>query len=163
MSNDAIRIHQPDASVSEEALARAEEMIEQEEGIQNRHAGWLLGLVGTVAVVMSLFHLYTAYAIVRPEHLRATHVAFVLFLAFLVFPVAKRYRHRLMWWDVAFALLSLACIGWMIAGGDDFTDRNISPTRWDEVFGVALIFLVVEATRRTSGWVMPIVIGFFIL
>ena len=97
MSNDAIRIHQPDASVSEEALARAEEMIEQEEGVQNRHAGWLLGLVATVAVVMSLFHLYTAYAIVRPEYLRATHVAFVLFLSFLVFPVAKRFRHRVMW------------------------------------------------------------------
>src|SRR5699024_3223045 len=61
-----------------------------------------------------------------------------------------------------FALLSLACIAWMIWGGDDFTDRNISPTRWDEVFGVALIFLVIEATRRTSGWVMPVVILGFI-
>ena len=50
---------------------------------------------------MSLFHLYTAYAIVRPEHLRATHVAFVLFLTFLIFPVARRFRHRVMWWDWA--------------------------------------------------------------
>jgi TRAP transporter 4TM/12TM fusion protein len=31
------------------------------------------------------------------------------------------------------------------------------------VFGVALMILVVEATRRTSGWIMPIVIGFFVV
>ena len=101
MSEDRPHLHQPAAEVSEEALARAEEMIEREEGVQNRLAGWLAALVATVAVVMSLFHLYTAYAIVRPEHLRAIHVAFVLFLTFLVFPVARRFRHRVMWWDWA--------------------------------------------------------------
>ncbi len=55
-------------------------MIEREEGVHNKLTGWLAAFVTTVAVVMSLFHLYTAYAIVRPEHLRAIHVAFVLFL-----------------------------------------------------------------------------------
>ena len=70
MSHEAVRIHQPAAEVSQEALARAEEMIEREEGVHNRHAGWLAALVGATAVAMSLFHLYTAYYIVRPEHLR---------------------------------------------------------------------------------------------
>ncbi len=81
----------------------------------------------------------------------------------MIFPVAKRFRHRLMWFDVLLALLSLAVIGWMILSGDAFTDRNTSPETWDMVFGVALILLVIEATRRTSGWIMPIVIGFFIV
>ena len=90
MSEDVTRLHQPAAEVSQEALARAEEMIEREEGVQNKHTGWLAAFVTAVAVVMSLFHLYTAYAIVRPEHLRAIHLAFVLFLSFLIFPVAKR-------------------------------------------------------------------------
>src|SRR5690349_9852841 len=98
MSDEIVRIHQPAAEVSEEALARAEEMIEREEGVQNKLSGWLGGLVATVAVVMSLFHMYTAYYIVRPEYLRSTHLAFVLFLCFLVFPVARRFRHRVMWW-----------------------------------------------------------------
>ncbi|MGZ5652033.1 MAG: TRAP transporter permease, partial [Usitatibacter sp.] len=47
--------------------------------------------------------------------------------------------------------------------GDDFTDRNTNPTTWDEIFGIALIALVIEATRRTTGWVMPIVIGGFLI
>src|SRR6185503_17447941 len=108
MSQDTLQIHKPAAEVSQEALARAEEMIEREEGAQNRLVGGLAALVAVVAVVMSLFHLYTAYAIVRPEHLRATHVAFVLFLSFLVFPVSRRFRHRVMWWDWLLALGGIA-------------------------------------------------------
>ena len=162
MSEEAARIHQPAAEVSEAALARAEEMIEREEGVQNKHAGWLSGLVTAVAVIMSLFHLYTAYAIVRPEYLRATHVAFVLFLAFLVFPVAKRYRHRAMAWDWALAGLGVATSVYLILGGDDFFDRSILPTDWDVAFGVALMLLILEAMRRTTGWILPFVTSCFL-
>src|SRR6185503_8203020 len=163
MSDEAVRIHQPAAEVSEEALARAEEMIEREEGIQNKLKGWLAALVTVVAVVMSLFHLYTAYAIVRPEHLRATHVAFVLFLSFLVFPLARRFRHRVMVWDWALAALGVASAVYLIAGGDDFFDRSILPNDWDVFFGVVLILLVLEAMRRTTGWILPFITTCFLL
>ena len=162
MSQDTLQIHQPAAEVSQEALARAEEMIEREEGVQNRFSGWLAALVATTAVVMSLFHLYTAYAIVRPEHLRATHVAFVLFLSFLVFPVSRRFRHRVMWWDWLFALGGVATTVYLIAGGDDFFDRSILPTDWDVAFGVLLVLLVLEAMRRTTGWILPVITGCFL-
>jgi TRAP transporter 4TM/12TM fusion protein len=163
MSEDVARLHQPAAGISEEALARAEEMIEQEEGAQNKLRGWLAGFIGVVTVGMSLFHLYTAYAIVRPEHLRSIHVALVLFLVFLAFPVAKRFRHRVMWWDWALALLGVATSVYLILGGDDFFDRSILPNNWDVAFGVALGLLVLEAMRRTTGWVMPIITFCFLL
>ncbi|MGQ0652409.1 MAG: TRAP transporter permease [Betaproteobacteria bacterium] len=162
MSDETIRLHQPDAQVSEAALARAEEMIEREEGVHNRLAGWAAALVATVAVGMSLFHLYTAYAIVRPEHLRATHVALVLFLSFLVFPIARRYRHRVMWWDWLLALGGVATAVYLIAGGDDFFDRSILPNHWDIAFGVALMLLVLEAMRRTTGWILPFITALFL-
>jgi TRAP transporter 4TM/12TM fusion protein len=149
--------------VSEEALRKAEEFIEEEEGATNRLHGWLGGFIKLMAVVMSLFHLYTAYAIVATQTLRPVHVAFVLFLSFLVFPVSRRVRHRIMWWDWIAALLSVAVVAYMIMGGDDFTDRNTMPEAWDIVFGVALILLVLEAMRRTSGWIMPVISFCFIL
>jgi TRAP transporter 4TM/12TM fusion protein len=162
MSQEAVRLHQPAAEVSEQALARAEEMIEREEGVHNKLAGWLAALVATVAVVMSLFHLYTAYYIVRPEHLRATHVAFVLFLTFLIFPLARRFRHRVMWWDWALAALGVATAVYLIAGGDEFFDRSILPNDWDIAFGIVLMALVLEAMRRTTGWILPVVTGCFL-
>ena len=163
MSEDVTLLHKPAPEVSAEALQRAEQMIEKEEGVHNKLSGWLAAFVTTVAVVMSLFHLYTAYAIVRPEHLRSTHLAFVLFLSFLIFPVAKRFRHRVMWWDWLLALAGVATTVYLIAGGDDFFDRSIVPNQWDIVFGVALVLLILEAMRRTTGWILPFVTICFLL
>ncbi len=163
MSEEIARLHQPAAEVSAEALQRAEEMIEREEGVHNKLTGWLAGLVATVAVVMSVFHLYAAYSIVRPEHVRAIHVAFVLVLTFLVFPLARRYRHRVMWWDWLLAAAGIATAVYLMAGGDDFFDRSVVPNQWDIVFGVALAILILEAMRRTTGWIMPFITVCFLL
>ena len=143
--------------VSEEARLKAEEFIEAEEGAANKLKGWLAVTVTALAFVMSVFHLYTAYAIVPTQTLRPVHVGFVLFLSFLVFPIAKRFRHRIMWWDWLAAALSVGIVVYLIMGGDDFTDRNTSPAPWDIAFGIALIVLVLEAMRRTNGWIMPII------
>src|SRR3982074_1281839 len=142
-------------AIDAEALRKAEQFIEAEEGASNKLRGALGIFVSATAVVMSLFHLYSAYAIVPTQVLRPVHVGFVLFLSYLLFPVAKRYRHRIMWWDWAAAFI--------LQSGDDIWDRNTSPDNWDLVFGVALILLILEGMRRASGWVMPIVVASFVL
>jgi TRAP transporter 4TM/12TM fusion protein len=151
------------AELSEEQLKKVEEFIEEEEGRFNRYGGWLATLLTAVAVASSAFHLYAAYSIVRTDWLREIHVGIVLFLSFMLFPIAKRYRHRLMWWDVMCALLAVVVIVYMVWSGDDFMDRTTNPTRLDMFFGIALMALCIEAVRRTTGWVMPIIIGGFLL
>ena len=137
--------------VDAEALKKAEVFIEAEEGAINRLRGALGAFVMAGAVVMSAFHLYTAYAIVPAQVLRPVHVAFVLFLSYLLFPVARRYRHRIMWWDWIAAFAGIASIAYMINGGDDFMDRNTSPDNWDVFFGIMLVVLILEGMRRASG------------
>ena len=85
--------------VSDEALKKAEEFIEVEEGASNKLTGWLGLMVAILAIVMSVFHLYAAMTIMPTHILRGIHVAFMLFLVFLLFPMAKRFRHRVGWWD----------------------------------------------------------------
>ncbi|MGC2519999.1 MAG: TRAP transporter fused permease subunit [Burkholderiales bacterium] len=149
--------------VDAETLKKAEEYIEAEEGARNNLRGWLGAFVSAVAVVMSLFHLYSAYAIVPAQVMRPVHVGFVLFLVYLLFPVAKRYRHRIMWWDWIAALAAVAVIAYTLQGGDDIWDRNTSPDNWDIVFGVALSLLILEGMRRATGWIMPAVVIAFVL
>jgi TRAP transporter 4TM/12TM fusion protein len=150
-------------AISTEALRKAESYIEAEEGATNRLAGWA-GLITTViAVAMSAFHLWAAYDIVPTQELRYTHVAFVMLLSFLLFPVAARFRNRIRWWDVIPALMAVGIIVYAIQGGEDFTDRATVPTRWDVVLGVIFIVLLLEATRRTTGPIMPVVAILFIL
>ncbi len=151
-----------DAAVTEEGLKKAEAYIEEDEGAVSRFRGGLQRLATTLLVTMSVFHLYAAVAIVPTQVLRPVHVGFMLLLVYLLFPIAPRFRNRLMIWDVAFAALGVATIVYLLLGGDDFWDRNIDPNRWDVVFGVAMILLILEAARRTSGWIMPIVVCLFI-
>ena len=150
-------------AVDEAARHKAEKYVEAEEGAHNRLRGALAGFVTAVAFTMSAFHLYTAYAIVPTQTLRLVHVAFVLFLCFFVFPIARRFRDRVMWWDWLAAALAIALVVYALQGGDDFTDRNTSPSGWDIAFGIALIALVLEAMRRTTGWIMPAITFAFLL
>ena len=152
----------PSVAVDDAALAKAEEFIEQEEGAANKLAGWRRVLVGGVAIAMTLFHLYAAYSIVPTNILRAVHVTFVLMLTFLLFPLARRFRHRIMPWDWLAVAASVAILWYIFQGGDDFMDRNTMPDPPDIVFGVVFIVLVLEAMRRTTGWIMPVVTLCFI-
>jgi len=151
-----------EGSVTEEQLRKAEAFIEEEEGAVSRFRGWLGHAITALLVVMSLFHLYAAVEIVPAQVLRPVHVGFVLLLVFLLFPIAPRFRNRLMWWDVVCAAIGVATIVYLLLGEDDFWDRNVTPTDTDVVFGVAFILLVLEACRRTSGWIITIVVTSFI-
>ena len=118
-------------AVSDEALQKAESFVEAEEGAANRLMGWAGRISTTIAVVMSLFHLYAAYAIVPTQELRYIHVAFTLVLSFLLFPLATRFRNRVRWWDIVPGIVAVATIVYALWGGEDFTDRATTPDRWD--------------------------------
>jgi len=149
-------------AVPDAALEKAAAYVEQEEGATHRLGGRVRWAVSGLAVLCSLFHLYTAYDVVPTQTLRPVHVALVLVLIFLHFPALPRLRHRIKWWDLLAAALAVAVVVYMLEGGDDFTDRNTTPNLWDKAFGIALIVLVLEAARRSTGWIMPLVAVLFI-
>ena len=159
---------QPDArltsqgAISDEALRKAEAFVEAEEGATNRLSGIAGYIVTGIAVSMTLFQLYAAYDIVPTQPLRYIHVAFVMVLAFLLFPVAVRFRNHIRWFDVLAAATAVAILGYALWGGEDFTDRATMPDRLDVTLGVIFIVLLLEATRRTTGLIMPIVALLFI-
>ena len=148
--------------LSADARRRVEELIEEEEGAHNRYTGALAVMLTMAAVFMSLFHLYAAVEIVPAFMLRPIHVALALTLVFLIFPSAKRFRHRLMWWDVLFALATLAIGAYILYWGDLLGDRAIVPTTVDQIVGVALILLILEGNRRSSTWILPFVVALFL-
>src|SRR5262249_44451506 len=65
-------------------------------------------------------------------------------------------------WDLGLAALGIYVIWYMVAGGDDLMDRNTLPTDRDTIVGLIFIALVLEATRRCTGWIMPFVALCFI-
>lgn len=150
--------------LSDEERRKVEELIEQEEGGVHRFAGWWGKFLALIAFLMTIFHLYAAASTVDTQSLREIHIAFALSLVFLLFPAMKSWRNRIAPWDIVGALLTIGVIWYMMTGGtwtdlsasDDFLDRYVSPTMMDLIVGGVLILLVLETTRRATGWIMPI-------
>jgi len=148
--------------IDESTLKKVEQYIEQEEGVHHRFTGAWGTCLFVLAVLMSVFHLWAAYGNINPYQLRYAHVGFVLFLAFTLFPWRRAARNRFSWLDLAAALGGVAALVYAVWGGDDFLDRSTLPNQVDTVLGIALIFLVLEAARRTTGWIMPFICILFL-
>jgi TRAP transporter 4TM/12TM fusion protein len=149
--------------VTEEDLKKAEKFVEEDEGlIETGDKGFFSKAIGVAAVIMSLYHLYAAVGIITPHILRATHLGFVVCLTFLVFPVTRKFRGKIFWFDICFALLSLVPIIYLIFDFEDFIYRAITPTAWDIVLGIMVVLFVLETNRRATGIVMPLVAVCFI-
>ena len=93
---------------------------------------------------MALFHLWAAWDIVPTTTLRFVHVGFALALGFLLFPAARRFRHRLMPWDWLLIAAALVVTWYLIWGGDligvePLIDRYVFPEWQDLVIGWVLI------------------------
>jgi TRAP transporter 4TM/12TM fusion protein len=64
-------------------------------------------------------------------------------------------------WTGALAAVALVAVAYPLVVFDEFARRVVRPTGLDLAFGVVTVLLVLEATRRTVGWVLPAVcLGF---
>lgn len=140
-----------------------EELIEEEEGVAHHLGGPLGVLLTALAVVVSLFHLYAAYGVVSAHVLRPAHVGMVLVLVFLMVPMSRRYRDHILWSDWLMAAASAGAIGYILWQGDELGDRAVLPSQTDVIVGLVLVGLLLEATRRATGVIMPAVAIVFML
>jgi TRAP transporter 4TM/12TM fusion protein len=65
--------------------------------------------------------------------------------------------------DLALVGLTVASLAFLCFQFRDALQRVTNPTGSEQLMGVALVVLVIEATRRTTGWALPIVAGGFML
>ncbi|WP_420793485.1 TRAP transporter permease [Roseinatronobacter alkalisoli] len=121
----------------------------------------VLWLITVVAIMLSLFQLYTAG--IQPLGLfyqRTAHLGFVLFLAFLIFPVFGQTRARgALGWVIDAGFLTAAFISgfYIIWYLDDIIARAGWWTATDITVGIICIIAVLEASRRAVGLGMTII------
>lgn len=117
-----------------------------------------------VALFMALYHLYTAWkgtpvAIVH----RSLHVSITLFLIFMFYPCSKKENIVTKIIDVVCIVLSLVPFTYLKINFDEIIMRPGMPITSDIIVAGILIVLVIEATRRVSGPVLPILSIVFLL
>ena len=132
-------------------------------------------LVVGLLVALSSFHYYTAGFGILPEHWhKGVHLGFVLGLIFLVFGYSKQVNDAPpdpAWWrpgnvpfyDWVLFAAAVFCSLYLPVTLESLTFRIGNPNATDVVVGTVMIALVLEATRRAMGLVLPIIVGIFIL
>jgi TRAP transporter 4TM/12TM fusion protein len=149
--------------LTEEQKKRLEELIEEEEGVTRKVAGFWNIVITVLAVGMSGFAIYSSIFPITTQILRGVHVAFLLALSFLYYPFSRRFKSKITPLDIALALLAIGTIMYMLIDFEQFIYRAVTPELWDIICGVAFILLILEATRRSSGWIMPVTCIIFLL
>lgn len=118
---------------------------------------YIILLVSFIAIAFSLYHLYTS-AFGAPATLkhRSLHVAIVLTLIFLLYPARRTAdRTSLVWYDLFLAIISLSTTLYIFIDYLGIIQRGGIPNKLDVLFGFILVFLVLEAARRVTGWALP--------
>ena len=151
------------SDLTEEQKKKLEKLMEEEEGATRKIKGFWDKAITWLAVVMSAFALYTAVVPVTTQILRSVFVAFLLALSFLYYPLTAKYKSKITVSDIFLAALGLLCIGYMLFDFEEFIYRAVTPENGDLIFGALFILLILEATRRSSGLIMPITCILFLL
>jgi TRAP transporter 4TM/12TM fusion protein len=130
-------------------------------------------IVKWLLIALSAFHYYTAgFGLLQEITHRGVHLAFVLGMIFLVFAFSPSSAER----SIKSSLLNpggVPLVDWLLAGAcalsvlyipyvfDDLMFRVGNPSNMDVIMGSILFISLLEATRRSMGWPLPIIaIGF---
>ena len=119
------------------------------------------GLAYLVCVIWALFQLYTAgIGLLQQPVQRAVHVGFALVLVFLLHPAKHKF---LRFTDWLFILGAIAGCGYVALFYPEIIRRAGNVVNFELALGLVTIIVVLEATRRVLGWILPSLSLLFIL
>ncbi|MET9628262.1 TRAP transporter fused permease subunit [Lentzea sp. NPDC006480] len=116
---------------------------------------WIAGLLIALLVLKQVFFPFA----------KGSQYYLIIFLAVTLPLVFLSYGrgHTPPWWDWVLALLAFVVGAYPLFGGfDEFLNRQGQLTTLDVIAGAVLLVLILEACRRTTGWVLPVVCLAFI-
>jgi TRAP transporter 4TM/12TM fusion protein len=123
-------------------------------------------VVRLTAITLALFHLYTAYfGTFYPFAQRAIPLMLAAILAFLTIRASsKEDDGRVPFYDWLLAAATIPAFGYVALYYEYLANRwpltlAHAPTMLEMVLAVVAIVVLLEAARRTIGWVLVIVVG----
>jgi TRAP transporter 4TM/12TM fusion protein len=115
-----------------------------------------------LAFALSAYALYWVLGVLAPQVYRPSFLLIALVLTFLTYP-ARGGSTRVTAVDWLLMVATVIALAWPIIDIGQFVYRAATPTTIDLALGVILIVAVLEATRRTVGWILPATaIGFLV-
>ena len=120
-------------------------------------------LAGGLAVGLSVYALYWVVGIVDTQIYRVTFLLIALVLTFLQYPARRGRASAVNALDWALIAVTLVALGWPLVDFSQFIYRAANPTTLDVICGTAALAIILEATRRTVGLMLPVSAAVFIV
>ncbi len=111
-------------------------------------------VAAALGFVLAAYALYWVVGIVDPHIYRVSFLLIAIVLTIVAHPSGTRRFHVV--WDGLWIALTLAAFVWPLLDIDAFVNRAATPSTIDVAAGVVALVVVLESTRRTTGWVLPI-------
>lgn len=126
--------------------------------------GFARYVTGAIAIIFSLFQLYTAFFGMLPAQLqRSIHLGFVMLLAFLLYPAtSKSSREKVHFTDIILGVTGACAAGYLVWNYKALIGRAGAYTTVDIIVGIIGILLVFEICRRAVGLPILIIAAAFI-
>lgn len=148
--------------ISDEQRSQIIEEYESESQVRRLSGAWRT-VAGVLAAGLAVYALYGTQFSITTQVYRASFLMVVLVLTFLFYPLLKRHQQRMSASDIVLGVLAVISLGYLVQNYESALDRVIFPTPAELAMGGLMILLVLEATRRTTGWVLPITAGLFLV
>lgn len=122
--------------------------------------GALAKAVSGLAFAYGAFHFYTAWAgPLDPIAQRSLLIGVGIILAFVFYPANKAHSSlRVSWWQLVFIIVTIICTGYFFANSERIMIYPVVRSLFE--IGISVLFFVVllVATRRAIGLVIPVVV-----
>jgi TRAP transporter 4TM/12TM fusion protein len=112
-------------------------------------------LTSSLAIGLSLYALYWVLFVVQPQVYRVSFLLITLVLTFLLVPARRAQSERIAPSDWALAAAAIVALSWPLADFSRFVYRAADPLPVDVLLGAVTVLLVLEAARRSVGWILP--------
>ncbi|WP_175618773.1 TRAP transporter permease [Oceanobacillus kimchii] len=118
-----------------------------------------------IAVIGALFHLYILnFNPIDPWVFRSIHLAFGTVLALMLYKGWKTKSNRVTIIDWVLIAIAIFIALYIYINLEQLVFRfGVAPTTMDFIVSFLGLLLVLEITRRSSGWILPILAFIFIL
>ena len=144
--------------------AKNPEDIEKELASMRNLRGFWAKFAAFIAIAISIFHFYTSgFGLLISFEQRSVHLALLMVLAFVMYPLKKSDRDRVPWFDILMAAAGTVVCLYIYFNHYELAFRAGRPEQIDLIMGAIAILLVLEATRRSIGIALPIIASVFLV
>ena len=152
--------------IDDQFIENEEKLVEKLEGQRTLPEGsWQHWMIAIIAFSWSLYQIYVVVIPTNSIFVRSFHLAFAMALVFAMYPMFRtpKTMSSIPWFNFPIAIAAVIGSLYIFINYDALNARSGAWSPLDVAMGVATMFLLLKAARRSLGMALPVIAMIFLL